>query len=390
MEKIKDQRSKVRNFLIGILMFCGMLCGQFLTAQHLKPSDIRISLLTAAQGDQLYLRFGHSAIRVRIDSIGYDAVYNYGTFAFNQPNFYANFARGRMLYHLSRTSYDHFMSDYIYENRRMREQVFDLDSAQTMFIVQFLEDNYQPENRNYRYHFFLDNCVTRIRDLILQTYDGIVLPEAQDAPSYRDLVHHCTREHHWGRFAIDIALGLPTDQKTDMFGQMFLPDYTFDAFAKVLHNGRPIVKETSDLFVPTQPAFPPPGPVSPTVVCCLILALAVLFLYVRKGAKVFDLMLFFVVGLVGLLVTFLWFFTDHTNTLYNLNIIWALPTHLVMAFFLLCKQRSNFTRKYFLAIAIIAMLLVVSWVFLPQRLNPALIPLVLAIAMRAFRNSKVS
>jgi len=32
-----------------------------------------------------------------------------------------------------------------------------------------------------------------------------------------------------------------------------------------------------------------------------------------------------------------------------------------------------------------AMLLLVTWVFLPQRLNPSLIPLVLAIALRAFR-----
>jgi len=152
-----------------------------------------------------------------------------------------------------------------------------------------------------------------------------------------------------------------------------------------LYHGRPVVKETRDIFIPTQPAFQPPGTITPTVVCCLILALAFLFLYVRKGSKVFDFVLFFVVGLVGLLVTFLWFFTDHTNTINNLNIIWALPTHLVMAFFLLPKRRSNFTRTYFLSTAIIAMLLVVTWVFLPQKLNPSLIPLVIAVALRAFR-----
>jgi hypothetical protein len=170
-----------------------------------------------------------------------------------------------------------------------------------------------------------------------------------------------------------------------MFEQMFLPDYVYDAFANVLHNGRPIVKETRDVFIPDQPAFQPPGPITPTVVCCLILALAVLFLFVQKGAKAFDFALFLVVGLIGLLITFLWFLTDHTNTQNNLNIFWALPTHLIMAFFLLCRQRSVFTRNYFLATAIIAMLLVVTWVFLPQRLNPALIPLVLAVALRAFR-----
>ena len=182
-----------------------------------------------------------------------------------------------------------------------------------------------------------------------------------------------------------IALGLPTDQKTGTFEQMFLPDYMFNAFARMLYHGRPIVKETADVFVPDKPAIQPPCPITPTVVCSLILALALLFFYVRKGTKVFDFVLFFSVGVVGLLVTFLWFFTDHTNTQNNLNIIWALPTHLVMAFFLLCGQRSTFTRKYFLVTAIIAMLLLVTWVFLPQRLNPSLIPLVIAVALRAFR-----
>ena len=374
----------MKKVILGCLFIFSMLCCQSLTAQHLNPSDIRISLLTAAPGDELYLRFGHSAIRIKIDSYGYDAVYNYGTFDFNAPNYYINFARGKMLYFLSKTSYDRFMAEYMYENRGMREQVFALDSVQTMFVFHFLENNYLPENRNYWYHFLLDNCATRIRDLMLQTYPDIILPESQEAPTFRDLIHHCVREHPWGRFGIDIALGLPTDQKTGIYEQMFLPDYIFDALANVLYHGRPIVKETNVLFVPDRPAFQPSGPFTPTALCCLILALALLFLYIQAGSKVFDFVLFFTVGLVGLLVTFLWFFTDHTNTVNNLNIIWALPTHLVMTFFLLPKRRNKFTRTYFMVTAIIATLLLVTWIFLPQKLNPSLIPLVLAIALRAF------
>jgi hypothetical protein len=358
-------------------------------AQHLNPSDIRISLLTAEQGEELYFAFGHSAIRVRIDSLGYDSVFNYGTFNFDQPNFYINFARGRMLYSLGVTSFDRFMTSYIYENRNVREQVFALDSAQTMFVFQFLMNNARPENRDYRYHFFLDNCATRIRDIMLKTYQIITLPESQETLTYRDLIHRYLKPHPWSRFGIDIALGLPTEQKTYAMEQMFLPDYMFDTFAKLLHDGRPIVKETNKIFVPDRPAIQPPGFLTPTLVCCLVFALAIVFLFVQKGSKVFDFSLFFVVGLVGLVVTFLWFFTDHTNTLNNLNIIWALPTHIVMAFFLFCKRRCNFTRYYFLATAIIAMLLVVSWVFLPQRLNPSLIPLVLAVALRAFRTYRM-
>ncbi len=371
------------------IIFVSAVCLTFflnvLSAQNIHPSQIRISLLTAAPGEPLFTAWGHNAIRVKIDLLGYDTVYNYGTFASNQPNFYVNFARGRMLYSLSKTSYEDFMAEYMYENRGIREQVFALDSAQTMFMVQFLENNYKPENRYYRYHFFLDNCATRIRDLMLQTYKGMELPKSEGSPTYRDLIHIYLKDRPWGRFGIDIGLGLPTDQKTGTFEQLFLPDYMFDAFAKVLYHEHPVVKDTENVFIPSRPVIQPPGPITPTVVCCLVLALAMLFFYVRKGSKAFDFVLFFVVGLVGLLVTFLWFFTDHTNTHDNLNIIWALPTHLIMAFFLLSKRRSNFVRYYFLATGIIVMMLIVTWSLLPQRLNLSLIPLLIAIALRSFR-----
>ena len=382
----------MKKVILGCLFIFSMLC---VAAQHLNPSDIRISLLTGAPGNELYTAWGHNGVRIKIDSLNYDVVYNYGTFDFDQPNFYMNFARGLMLYRLSADSYKRFMAEYRYENRGVREQVFALDSAQTMFVLHFLENNYLPENRYYRYHFTLDNCATRIRDLLLQTFKDIELPKADDAPTWRDLIHFYLKDHPWGRFGIDIALGLPVDQKTDAFGQMFLPDYVFNTFARVLYHGRPIVKETNNIFVPDQPAVTPPGPITPTVVCCTVLLLALFFSYgfglrvtgrrFRVSAKVFDFALFFAVGLTGLLVTFLWFFTDHTTTQNNLNIIWALPTHLAMAFFVLPKRRSRFTRYYFLTTAIMAMLLLVTWVFLPQRLNPSLIPLIFAIALRAFR-----
>ena len=372
---------------------CLLLWCSIAAAQQLSHSDIRISLLTADPGEDIYAVFGHSGVRVRIDRWDYDVVYNYGTFNFDQPNFYVNFARGRMLYSLSMPSYDRFVSSYIYENRGMREQVFVLDSAQTMYVARFLENNFLPENREYLYHFFLDNCATRIRDIILNVYEGIEVPQTLETPCFRELIHRYLRQHPWGRFGIDIGLGLPTDQKTNVFEQMFLPDYLHDVFAKMTHNGQPIVSKTEVVFAPDTyrpPAIVPPGLITPMVVCLFVLILAAMFLHVRRGARIFDFTLFFAAGLTGFLIVFLWFFTEHTFTKNNLNIIWALPTHAVMAFFLLQKRRNEIVRKYFLATAIIAMMLLISWVFLPQKLNPALIPLVAALALRGFRNFRVS
>jgi hypothetical protein len=378
-------------------------------AQYTRPSNIRVSLLTVDPGNKFYSIFGHSAIRVkidisnhpifgrnftRIDSSNHDMVYNYGMFSYIQPDFYYDFVTGKMIFHMTKEPYDKFISKHKRDNRGVREHVFAINSAQAMFIFHYLENNNKNVNRYFQYHFFHDNCATRIRDLMLQTFDGMTLPESKETPTYRDQCHLYLKNYPWVRFGIDIAFGLPLDHKTDIYEQMFLPDNMNDIFAKALFHGQPIVKETINIFVSEPHDIPPSATITPTIVCCFILALAIFFFYVKKGSKVFDFVLFFTVGIVGLLAFFLWFFTDHTTTVNNLNIIWALPTHFVMAFFLIPERHSGFTRKYFMVTAIIALMLIVSWVFLPQRLNPALIPLTLAIALRSGciykRNSNIN
>ncbi|MDR2848424.1 MAG: DUF4105 domain-containing protein [Bacteroidales bacterium] len=360
-----------------------------LGAQQSDTERFVVSLLTADAGDELYATFGHSAIRVRDTTSEYDAVFNYGMFNFDAPNFYGNFAHGRMNYCLGVQPFEHFVSIYAYENREIREQILLLDAQQKDFIIRFLLHNAQPENKYYRYHFFLDNCATRIRDLVQQTFPDIVWSPSAKSPSYRDLVYDCTRNQPWGRFAIDIALGLPTDQKTDAWEQMFLPDYLSDAFAKATCDGKPITGAIHPVFKPDNPLVVHPSSITPMMVCYALLALALLFCFLPKGARVFDFMLFLIAGLTGILIVFLWFFTDHTNTHGNLNIIWALPTHVVMAFFLLSRKRKVFVKYYFLLTAAVALLLLISWAFLPQHLNQALIPVTIALALRAFINSRI-
>ena len=56
------------------------------------PDSIRISLLTCASGEEIYSLFGHTAIRYENYTRGIDAVFNYGIFNFNAPNFILRFA----------------------------------------------------------------------------------------------------------------------------------------------------------------------------------------------------------------------------------------------------------------------------------------------------------
>lgn len=62
--------------------------------------SVRVSLLTCAAGGEIYSLFGHTAIRYENYTRGIDAVFNYGMFNFNAPNFIFRFALGETDYQL--------------------------------------------------------------------------------------------------------------------------------------------------------------------------------------------------------------------------------------------------------------------------------------------------
>jgi hypothetical protein len=94
----------------------------------------------------------------------------------------------------------------------------------------------------------------------------------------------------------------------------------------------------------------------------------------------FDVIIFSVTGIIGLSLTFLWFATDHKSA-YNFNLLWALPTHIVAV--IAFARQPTWLKKYFLIAGVIAMLTLVLWPVLPQKLNLSLIPIVVMMALRS-------
>jgi hypothetical protein len=82
----------------------------------------------------------------------------------------------------------------------------------------------------------------------------------------------------------------------------------------------------------------------------------------------------------------MWFGTDHVVCQNNYNLLWTWPTHLVMAFFI--HSRKSWPKKYFLITAIGNALVLVTWFFLPQQMNPAFIPIVLLLILRSISYAK--
>jgi hypothetical protein len=376
-----------------ILLLLAVVNYQLLMINSLQAQDgsrLQISLLTCTPGEELYSSFGHSAFRVIDSNSVTDLVYNYGTFNFDDDGFYLKFIRGKLLYYVSLEDFNSFQNFYRSENRGITEQVLELSPGEKNSIRHFLNENLREENKYYKYDFFFDNCTTRLRDIIKKQHDsafcGIgVMPTGS---RFRQAIHEYLEKNgkYWSELGIDILLGLPCDAVMTPEQMQFLPDNLMKSLdtGNTLH---PMVQSKKNLYaikeeVDKKPFFTP-------LVCLFLLLLLVAGadLFRNRTAQIllqgFDGMLFFLTGLLGIVIIGMWTGTDHLMCRNNFNLLWAWPTHLVMAFFV--NSRKAWVKRYFGFTGLVLTLLLIAWGFLPQRLNVALVPVVLLMAYRSAR-----
>jgi hypothetical protein len=382
---------KQLGLLLAFFLFSFQGWAQF-EGSRLSP-EAKISLITCSSGPELYAIFGHSAVRVNDPVNGLDIVFNYGTFDFDEPNFYLKFARGKLNYKLSISYFRDFVYSYTMDNRSVYEQEMNFTEEQKQQYWAFLTNNYLPQNRFYLYDFFFDNCATRIRDGVEATFPNQVrfnISKFDKDMSFRNLIDLYLPPQPWGDFGIDLALGARIDREATPYEYMFLPDYLAKGFANatLTEKGQtvPLVGEMKVVFE-REPIEFSRGFFTPTVLLwvffAVVLALTVMDFIKRRRSRVFDMTFFFMTGIIGIILLLLWFATDHQATANNFNLLWAIPTHIAVAFFLGQNALPDWVSKYMLATAILAALLLVFWPWWPQMLHAAFVPVTLALGLRA-------
>jgi len=367
----------------------------FSSTAQTDSCGIRISLLTCTPGTELYSTFGHSALRVVDNRNNTDLVFNYGTFDFYDPDFYSKFVKGKLLYFVSIDSLPSFMAEYDYYKRGITEQAINISCPEKQKLVGLLFENAKEENKYYRYDFNYDNCTTRLRDMVekaagkqLETKN--ILP--RPGTTFRHLIHSYLDKggQQWSGLGIDMLLGSPLDKKVTNREAMFLPDYLLMAFDSSKLNGQPVVSEKK-ILLDYFDAYKTKSGITPFIVFgILFLVVAILSIFVFKKwnlfFKIVDFIFFLIVGLIGMLILFMWFGTEHAMCKNNFNLLWALPTHLPVAFMLFSKKQ--WVDNYFRFIFFYMIALLLAWFFLPQQFNTALLPVIGVILIRSFYLSK--
>ena len=372
---------KKTGFLVILAILVNL--GNLVHAQEVPLSETATaSVITCGAGNEFYLTFGHSAIRITDTAQGLDQVYNYGTFDFDTPHFYLKFFRGRLDYCLSRVPYQHFIVTYDYERRAVWEQPLNFTPQQVNNLYLALEWNYLPENRYYRYDFFRDNCATRVRDMVEAAvgHDSLCHYDALAGSSYRRMVHQSTAggRLEWWTMGVDLLLGLPTDHRCDPREAMFHPLTMMETYAQSTLQrpdglSRPLVDEAqqhlADVRPPLHRSFPP------LAVFALIFTLVAIATWRGWWKGWMDRVLFILAGIVGLFLVFMWFGTDHYCTDWNLNILWASPLLILIAI------RLGRSPRWALWFQEACFLVALVWVVVCG-LSPAYLPLILTLALR--------
>jgi hypothetical protein len=319
-----------------------------LAAAAAEAADpLSVYVMTFGPGDHPFFKFGHDALWIRDRNASSDLVYNFGTFKFDSPRLILEFLKGRMTYWLSVSTLSATLASYERENRSVLAQELVLPAAEKRALQARVTENARPENRAYKYDYFLDNCSTRVRDAVDRSTGGALRATGR-APgrlTLRDQALRLTADTLWLYVALDLVLAGRTDQPIDRWAEMYVPEELARGVRATSVPGPagapvPLVLAEHTMYQSTRP---PPAQVPPSMTATFLLcglAVALVFVALGWGAPgrplvrvLFGLLLAawgLCTGFIGSFLIYAWAFTDHVVAHRNENILQCAPWALLL------------------------------------------------------------
>lgn len=342
------RRSFLLALLLGVLALPAAAQGPGPTPFPFGGTSLRVSVLTFGQGNAVFEQFGHNALRITDLVTGVDLAYNWGMFSFDDPNFLGRFLSGDTRYWVEPYPASFLIEAYIAQDREVTEQVLALTEAQRETLALFVMKNALPENKYYRYDYFLDNCSTRLRDALdaalggsLQRRFSVLTTEW----TYRSESVRLTHASGLAQAGIDIALGPRADRPITAWEAMFIPmrlrDYLREVTVPGL-DGTPVPLVVSDevIYQAKRAAELPArkglalgawGPILGVWMLLLTPLALASRARTRVPAAIMAALWYGVTGLVGVVLLGMWIGSAHVFWYGNLNLLLLSPLGLVAA-----------------------------------------------------------
>lgn len=318
-----------------------------------EGDPLTVYLVTAGPGDAIWERFGHNGIWIHDARTGEDIFWEWGLFSFSQTGFIPRLARGTMLYSMAGRPLDQVVATYRRADRALWAQELALTPDQEVALDRLVRVNARPENRDYVYHYYLDNCSTRARDALDRVLGGTLearFSGIDTGVTWRWHTRRLLRDDPLADTGIQIVLGRPGDRTVTAWEEMFLParlrSYLNEAEVTTPQGPRPLVVREFRILESARGPEPqaPASRVVPGLALGLLLAGGMALLVRAASAEAGWALRAFAVagtvwsgvaGLVGTVLLLAWFFTDHDFWRWNENLLVLNPLLLVLPFLLL-------------------------------------------------------
>ena len=343
----------------------------------------KISILSIGEGLSLVDAFGHTAIRVKDAQLKNDIVFNFGVYDFNSPNFYSNFVKGRPEYKLAIQNYSNLIQNYIRQKRYIVEHQLNLDQNSTKIIIDLLVE--KLNDPYYIYDYFRDNCTTRAADIVIDKTNNKFKDdklESEAILTYRDLIHRKINENSWAALGIDLCLGAIIDKKINTRETFFLPENLMNYLD--LYEGD-IIKRNIIYSPESEISYREnlPSPLLINLILSLIIVAITIFNFKsNKWNKSLDSLIFLISGSIGILIIYLWFFSNHFAGAQNFNFLWAFPLNFALIFAIYKNKIPNWSIGYIKLLIILIILLFLHWTTGVQKYNLTLLPIFVALLIR--------
>ena len=354
--------------------------------------NTQFSILTCSPGNEIYSLFGHSGLRIKNNSENIDQVINWGLFEFNDDQFQFgyDFAKGRLSYYMGIQRTASFLYEYKSSNRKVSEQVLNLSNKKKNKLIDLINTNNLPENRKYKYEFFYDNCSSRIRDLLNAIFESEItwnLNRNENQFTFREIINKNLQKQPWLGLGINLVLGSPIDVKVDNNNLMFLPKYVEEILDETTINQsgkkEKIVLQKINLINGDETVIELTN-ISFWFWLLFMFTVLLLILKLDRLFKLWSSISLFGLGLLGIVLLFMWFGTDHQGTKNNFNLLWASPTHWLMLIFILSKKPSLFKSVFSVISLVIIFSTILFWFVIPQEFHQAIKPLILQTSIIYF------
>ncbi|MBN1407564.1 MAG: DUF4105 domain-containing protein [Calditrichaceae bacterium] len=308
-----------------------------------KADDLRIKLVTFGPGEDIPSWWGHGGIIVEDVGKRRARIYNFGLYSFDK-GMLTKFAMGRLIFSVGDFSVPGYLYYYQQLDRDVRIQTLHIPPEKKLQMAQLLAMNVLPQNREYLYHHYYDNCSTRLRDIINAAVDG-ALYKATDKPARMTLRGH-TKRYTGHCFPMELLLmflmGDEIDKPIKQWDEMFLPDELEKYVGELMipdtnDTMRPLVSDRYIFYKSDQnpvydeiPVHWPLAVLSGLVIGFLAITIVFwlrssLSSWARVMYGIYLTMIGIVLGIPGLFLAVVSSFTDHSVTYYNENLIFVNP-----------------------------------------------------------------